>query len=170
MTRKRARKILMSIGTSRNHANWGLTAKPRWKTNAGVVEDTLTITLYAKLLRKKMDEGGITKESALHAGEMKASELWLREVNHARRIHQPKICWGTLSAWTLYESCMRCPPPTLRRWCGARTAGTVSMQRGARDMRAAEQLESIITQILDAQTENCEQTELQNERLAVCAR
>ena len=43
MTRKRARKILMSIGTSRNHANWGLTAKPRWKTNAGVVEDTLTI-------------------------------------------------------------------------------------------------------------------------------
>ena len=33
MTRKRARKILMSIGTSRNHANWGLTAKPRWKTN-----------------------------------------------------------------------------------------------------------------------------------------
>nr|DAW82593.1 MAG TPA: hypothetical protein [Caudoviricetes sp.] len=35
MTRKRARKILMSIGTSRNHANWGLTAKPRWKTNAG---------------------------------------------------------------------------------------------------------------------------------------
>ena len=61
----------------------GLTAKPRWKTNAGVVEDTLTITLYAKLLRKKMDEGGITKESAFHAGEMKASELWLREVNHA---------------------------------------------------------------------------------------
>ncbi len=57
MTRKRARKILMAIGTSRNHANWGLTAKPRWKTNAGVVEDTLTITLYAKLLRKKMDEG-----------------------------------------------------------------------------------------------------------------
>ena len=37
MTRKRARKILMSIGTSRNHANWGLTAKPSWKTNAGVV-------------------------------------------------------------------------------------------------------------------------------------
>lgn len=83
MTRKRARKILMAIGTSRNHANWGLTAKPHWKTNAGVVEDTLTITLYAKLLRKKMDEGGITKESAFHAGEMKASELWLREVNHA---------------------------------------------------------------------------------------
>lgn len=53
MTRKRARKILMSIGTSRNHANWGLAAKPRWKTNAGVVEDTLTITLYAKLLRRK---------------------------------------------------------------------------------------------------------------------
>jgi hypothetical protein len=41
------------------------------------------------------------------------------------------------------------------------------MQRGARDMRAAEQLESIITQILDAQPENREQTELQNERLAV---
>ena len=53
MTRKRARKVLMSIGTSRNHANWGLTAKPRWKTNAGVVEDTLTIKLYAKLLRAR---------------------------------------------------------------------------------------------------------------------
>ena len=36
-------------------ANWGLTAKPRWKTNAGVVEDTLTITLYAKLLRARME-------------------------------------------------------------------------------------------------------------------
>ncbi|MFQ9481209.1 MAG: hypothetical protein ACLR1K_04040 [Oscillospiraceae bacterium] len=35
-------------------------------------------------------------------------------------------------------------------------------------MRAAEQLESIITQILDAQPENREQTELQNERTAVC--
>lgn len=56
MTRKRARKILMSIGTNRNHANWGLTAKPRWKTNAGVVEDTLTIKLYAKLLRARMED------------------------------------------------------------------------------------------------------------------
>lgn len=56
MTRKRARKILMSIGTSRNHANWGLTAKPSWKTNAGVVEDTMIITLYAKLLRARMEE------------------------------------------------------------------------------------------------------------------
>lgn len=83
MTRKRARKILMSIGTSRNSANWGLTAKPRWKTNAGVVEDTLTITLYAKLLRKKMDDGKITEESAIRAGAMAASELWLKEVNHA---------------------------------------------------------------------------------------
>ena len=55
MTRKRARKILTSIGTSRNYANWGLTAKPRWKTNAGVVEDTLTIKLYAKLLRARME-------------------------------------------------------------------------------------------------------------------
>jgi hypothetical protein len=44
------------------------------------------------------------------------------------------------------------------------------MQRGARDMRAAEQLASIITQILDAPPENCKQTELQNERAAVCAR
>ena len=75
--------ILMSIGTSRNHANWGLTAKPRWKTNAGVVEDTLAITLYAKLLRKKMNEGKITEESAIRAGAMAASELWLKEVNHA---------------------------------------------------------------------------------------
>ena len=55
MTRKRARKILMSIGTNRNRANWGLTAKPRWKTNAGVVEDTLAIKLYAKLLRARME-------------------------------------------------------------------------------------------------------------------
>lgn len=55
MTRKRAKKLLMSIGTSRNHANWGLTAKPRWYTNAGVVEDTLEITLYAKLLRARME-------------------------------------------------------------------------------------------------------------------
>ena len=46
----------MSIGTSRNHANWGLTAKPRWKTNAGVVEDTLTIKLYAKMLRARMED------------------------------------------------------------------------------------------------------------------
>lgn len=53
MTRKRARKILMSIGTSRNHANWGLTAKPRWKTNAGVVEDTLTITLTRSCCGRK---------------------------------------------------------------------------------------------------------------------
>lgn len=83
MTRKRSRKILMSIGTSRNSANWGLTEKPRWKTNAGVVEDTLTITLYAKLLRKKMDEGKITEESAIREGAMAASELWLKEVNHA---------------------------------------------------------------------------------------
>lgn len=55
MTRKRARKILMSIGTSRNRANWGLKEKPRWYTNAGVVEDTLRITLYAKLLRARME-------------------------------------------------------------------------------------------------------------------
>lgn len=55
MTRKRARKILMAIGTSRNHANWGLKEKPRWYTNAGVVEDTLRITLYAKLLRARME-------------------------------------------------------------------------------------------------------------------
>lgn len=52
MTRKRARKILMSIGTSRNHANCGLAAKPRWKTNAGVVEDTLTITLSKRRNRR----------------------------------------------------------------------------------------------------------------------
>lgn len=82
MTRKRARKILMAIGTSRNHANWGLTAKPRWKTNAGVVEDVLIINMYAKLMRKKMDEGKITEESAIRAGAMAASELWLKEVNH----------------------------------------------------------------------------------------
>lgn len=72
MTRKRARKILMSIGTSRNHANWGLTAKPRWKTNAGVVEDTLTITLYAKLLRARMEgkkNGNETSLCPLRSGD-----------------------------------------------------------------------------------------------------
>lgn len=55
MTRKRARKLLMSIDVSRNHASVWLTEKPKWKTNAGVVEDTLTITLYAKLLRARVE-------------------------------------------------------------------------------------------------------------------
>lgn len=45
-------------------------------------KDTLTITLYAKLLRKKMDEGKITEESAIRAGAMAASELWLKEANY----------------------------------------------------------------------------------------
>lgn len=82
---------------------------------------------------------------------------------------QTALYWDGIPDWqiALQARFRVCPPPTLRRWCGARTAGTVSMQRGARDMRAAEQLESIITQILDAQPENCEQTELQNERTAV---
>lgn len=35
-----------------------------------------------KKLRKKMDEGKITEESAIRAGAMAASELWLKEVNH----------------------------------------------------------------------------------------
>ncbi len=82
MTRKRARKLLMSIGIRRNHASVGLMEKPKWKTNAGVVEDVLIITMYAKLMRKKMDEGKITEESAIRAGAMAASELWLKEVNH----------------------------------------------------------------------------------------
>ena len=68
-------------GSPRLKSSWQR-AKPRWKTNAGVVEDTLTITLYAKLMRKKMDEGKITEESAIRAGAMAASELWLKEVNH----------------------------------------------------------------------------------------
>lgn len=55
MTRKRARKLLMPIGIRRNHASVGLMEKPKWKTNAGVVEDTLKITLYAKLLRARME-------------------------------------------------------------------------------------------------------------------
>lgn len=82
MTRKRARKLLMFIGISRNNANYGLTEKPKWKTNAGVVEDVLTIALYAKLLRQQMDDGGITEESAIRAVAMAASDLWLKEVNH----------------------------------------------------------------------------------------
>ena len=81
MTRKRARKLLMFIGISRNNANYGLTEKPKWKTNAGVVEDVLTITLYAKLLRKQVDDGGITEASAIRAVVMAASDIWLKEVN-----------------------------------------------------------------------------------------
>lgn len=82
MTRKRARKLLMSIGVSRNHASVGLMEKPKWKTNAGVVEDALTIALYTKLLRKQMDDGGITEASAIRMVAMAASDLWLKEVNH----------------------------------------------------------------------------------------
>lgn len=82
MTRKRARKLLMSIGVSRNHASVGLTEKPKWKTNADVVEDVLTIALYTKLLRKQMDNGGITEESAIRMVAMAASDIWLKEVNH----------------------------------------------------------------------------------------
>ena len=82
MTRKRAIKLLMVCGISRNHASVWLMEKPKWKTNAGVVEDTLTITMYAKLMRKKMDEGKITEESVIRAGAMAASEFWLKGVNH----------------------------------------------------------------------------------------
>ena len=82
MTRKRARKLLMFIGVSRNHANCGLTEKPKWKTNADVVEDMLTIALYTKLLRKQMDNGGITEESTIRMVAMAASDIWLKEVNH----------------------------------------------------------------------------------------
>lgn len=82
MTRKRAIKLLMACGIRRNHASVGLMEKPKWKTNAGVVEDVLTIALYAKLLRKQMDDGGITEESAIRMAAMAASDLWLKEVNH----------------------------------------------------------------------------------------
>lgn len=82
MTRKRAIKLLMVCGISRNHASVGLMEKPKWKTNADVVEDTLTLTLYAKLLRKQMDDGRITEESAIRAVAMAASDIWLKEVNH----------------------------------------------------------------------------------------
>ena len=82
MKKKRAIKLLMACGISRNHANCGLTEKPKWKTNADVVEDVLTIALYTKLLRKQMDNGGITEESAIRAVAMAASDIWLKEVNH----------------------------------------------------------------------------------------
>ena len=82
MKKKRAIKLLMACGISRNHANCGLTEKPKWKTNADVVEDVLTIALYTKLLRKQMDNGGITEESAIRMVAMAASDIWLKEVNH----------------------------------------------------------------------------------------
>ena len=82
MKKKRAIKLLMACGISRNHANCGLTEKPKWKTNADVVEDVLTIALYTKLLRKQMDNGGITEEAAIRAVAMAASDIWLKEVNH----------------------------------------------------------------------------------------
>ena len=82
MTRKRARKLLMSIGVSRNHASVGLMERPKSNTSAGVVEDALTIALYTKLLRKQMDDGGITEASAIRMVAMAASDLWLKEVNH----------------------------------------------------------------------------------------
>lgn len=52
MTNKRARKLLMAMGTSRNRANLGLRVKPKQKTNADVVEDVLTIKLYVKWMRE----------------------------------------------------------------------------------------------------------------------
>ena len=75
MTRKRARKILMSIGTSRDYANWWADSKAALEDKRRRGRGYADNHLYANLLRKKMDEGGITKESAFHAGEMKASEL-----------------------------------------------------------------------------------------------
>lgn len=83
MTRKRARKILMSIGTSRNHANWGADGKAALEDKRRCGRGHADDHLYAKLLRKKMNEGKITEESAIRAGAMAASELWLKEVNHA---------------------------------------------------------------------------------------
>nr|DAM93293.1 MAG TPA: hypothetical protein [Caudoviricetes sp.] len=87
MTRKRARKILMSIGTSRNHANWGLTAKPRWKTNAGVVEDALAIKLYAKLHGQEWRARRMAKHitSAQLQEIMDAAERGLDEYNEVLR-------------------------------------------------------------------------------------
>lgn len=52
MTNKRARKLLMAMGTSRNRANLGLRVKPKQKTNADVVEDVLAIKLFVKWIRE----------------------------------------------------------------------------------------------------------------------
>lgn len=56
MTRKRARKLLMALGMSRNRANYGLTIKPESKTNAGVVRDILAIKALAHSVAHKMME------------------------------------------------------------------------------------------------------------------
>ena len=50
MTRKRARKLLMAIGVSRNRANRGLRIKPKTKTNANVFNDVLLCRIYGKYL------------------------------------------------------------------------------------------------------------------------
>ena len=50
MTRKRARKLLMAIGVSRNRANRVLRIKPKTKTNANVFNDVLLCRIYGKYL------------------------------------------------------------------------------------------------------------------------
>lgn len=56
MKRKRARKLLMAIGMSRNRANYGLTIKPKSKTNAGVVRDLCAIKAFSHFVAYKMME------------------------------------------------------------------------------------------------------------------
>ena len=68
MTRKLARKILMSIGTSRDYANWVADSKAALEDKRRRGRGFADNHLCANLLRKKMDEGGITKESAKHDG------------------------------------------------------------------------------------------------------
>ena len=54
MTRKRARKLLMAIGVSRNRANRGLSIKPKTKTNSDVFNDVLLCRIYGEYLCERM--------------------------------------------------------------------------------------------------------------------
>ena len=54
MTRKRARKLLMAIGISRNRANRGLSIKPKTKTNSDVFNDVLLCRIYGEYLCERM--------------------------------------------------------------------------------------------------------------------
>ncbi len=75
MTRKRARKILMSIGTSRNHANWGADGK-------AALEDK------RRCGRGHADDHPV-REAA--AGKNGGEERWLRYIGYR---YSTFFLWG----------------------------------------------------------------------------
>ena len=60
MTRKRARKLLMAIGVSRNRASRVLRIKPKTKTNANVFNDVMLCRIYGKYLCERF---GVSKHA-----------------------------------------------------------------------------------------------------------